>query len=178
MNFTFKKAGKDDIAALTQLIEEVWKVIEHSEWFAIYPEEVGEYMNDLLNRQKGTIWKAVDAVANQLAGMYIVTYPETDSDNLGYDIGLSGSELSRVAHMDTVAVHPLYRGHGLQQKLTSFVEKELFSAGFCYLMCTIHPDNSYSRHNMEACGYQVVKEVLKYGGLPRLVLLKTAARRE
>jgi len=77
--------------------------------------------------------------------------------------------------MDTIIVHPLYRGQGLQQKLTALAEQDLRSRGFRYFMCTIHPDNKYSKDNMEKQNYKVVKEALKYGGLPRLILLKKFA---
>lgn len=176
MKFTFRKAEKDDITALTQLTEEVWNAIEHKEWFALC--DISHYITDLFNTSKGTVWKAIDTPTNQIAGMFIVAYPGTDPDNLGYDIGLPASELLHVAHMDTVVVHPLYRGHGLQQQLTRFIEQELLSGGFRYFMCTIHPDNKYSKKNMEKCGYQVIKKAFKYGGLPRLILLKTASRQE
>lgn len=174
MEFIFKKATKDDLKALAQLINEVWETMEHKEWFAVYDPE--NYIDDLLNTGKGCIWKAIDPLTHKLASMYIVTYPGTDTDNLGYDIALSESELLQVVHMDTVVVHPHYRGHGLQRKLTLWVEQELLANGFRYFMCTVHPDNQYSKNNMEKCGYQVMKQVLKYGGLPRFILLKTEKR--
>lgn len=170
MEFIFKEATKDDIAALSQLIREVWEKLEHKEWFALYDDN--NYICDLLDTQKESAWKAIDATTGHMAGLYIVTYPGTGSDNLGYDIGLPESELSRVVHMDAIVVHPLYRGQGLQQKLTLFVEQELLNNGFRYFMCTIHPDNIYSKNNMEKCDYKVMKQVIKYGGLPRLILFK------
>lgn len=170
MEFTFEKATPNDIATLTQLVEEVWNTIEHKEWFALY--DINGYIREFVDTEKGCIWKAIDASTRRIAGIYIVTYPGTDTDNLGYDIGLSESQRLQVAHMDTVAVHPFYRGHGLQQRFTLLMERELLSGGFRYFMCTVHPDNIYSRNNMEKCGYKVMKTSIKYGGLPRLILLK------
>ena len=170
MEFTFEKATINDIAALTQLVEEVWNTIEHKEWFALY--DISDYIREFVDTEKGCIWKAIDTATRRIAGIYIVTYPGTDADNLGYDIGLSESQLLQVVHMDTVAVHPFYRGHGLQQTFTLLMERELLSGGFRYFMCTVHPDNIYSKSNMEKCGYKVMKTSLKYGGLPRLILLK------
>ncbi len=171
MEFIFNRATKEDTGALAQLMDEVRAALEHPEWFALYDFE--EYIQDILDTDKGRVWKAVDPDTRQIAAMYTVVYPGTDPDNLGRDIGLSAPELLRVAHMDAVVVHPLYRGYGLQQKLTMLVEQEVCAEGFRYLMCTVHPDNVYSRINMEKCGYRVVKEALKYGGLPRLIFLKT-----
>lgn len=176
MEFTFKKATKDDTTTLIRLVEEVRDTIEHKEWFALY--DVSNYINDLSDTPKGSIWKAIDPATQRIAALYIVTYPGTDPDNLGYDLGLSQPELLQVAHMDTVVVHPFYRGHHLQQKFTLFLEPRLLSDGFHYFICTIHPDNIYSKNNMEKCGYRVMKKTFKYGGLPRLILLKTTTNRE
>ena len=175
MEFIFEKATKDDITALTQLTEEVWNTMEHKEWFAL--NNVSQYIANFIDSEKGCVWKATDMGTRRIAGMYIVTYPGTDPENLGYDIDLSGAQLSQVAHMDTVVIHPLYRGQSLQRKLTLFLEQELLPGGFRYFMCTVHPDNKYSRNNMEKCGYQVMKTAFKYGGLLRLIFLKTATQR-
>lgn len=170
MKFIFKEATKNDIVALSQLIREVWENLEHKEWFALYDDN--NYIHELLESRKGSAWKAIDPTTGHMAGLYIITYPGTDPDNLGIDIGLPEPELSRVAHMDAIVVHPLYRGQGLQQQLTLFAEQELVDNGSRYFMCTIHPDNIYSKNNMERCGYKVMKQVVKYGGLPRLILFK------
>lgn len=170
MKFAFRKATKEDIPALSRTLLEVWESMEHQEWFARY--DTDQYITDLFNTRKGDIWLATDPASGQIAGIFIAIYPKSESENLGYDIGLSGQELSLVAHMDTIVVHPLYRGQGLQQKLTTLAEDDLRSQGFRYFVCTIHPDNKYSKANMEKLDYKVMKEVLKYGGLPRLILLK------
>ena len=151
-------------------MREVWEAMEQKEWFAQYDAE--KYITDLFNTRKGDVWQATDPITRQVAGIFIATYPGRGNENLGYDIGLSDPELSLVAHMDTIVVHPLYRGQGLQQKLTALAEQDLCSQGFRYFMCTVHPDNKYSKGNMEKQNYKVVKEALKYGGLPRLIFLK------
>ena len=47
---------------------------------------------------------------------------------------------------------------------------------FVYLMCTVHPENRFSRYNMESHGYQVKKIARCYGGLERCILLKERRR--
>ena len=83
-----------------------------------------KYITDLFNTRKGDVWQATDPITRQVAGIFIATYPGRGNENLGYDIGLSDPELSLVAHMDTIVVHPLYRGQGLQQKLTALAEQD------------------------------------------------------
>lgn len=144
--------------------------MEHREWFA--PEEDKDYIKSLLSTHTGIIWKAIESVSGQTAGLFIVVFPGKNSENLGYDIGLPETELCSVAHMDTVAVHPNFRGYGLQRLLISQAEEALSKTKYRYLLCTVHPENSFSRSNMEKLGYTYIKQALKYGGLPRCIYLK------
>ena len=82
------------------------------------------------------------------------------------------SELPLVAHMDSVAVLPGYRGHRLQRRLMEAAEKDLTESGFKFLMCTVHPDNRYSRNNVISRGYEPVMVKEKYGGIVREIFLK------
>ena len=173
MKFVFRKATKKDIPVLGRMMREVWEAMKQKEWFAQYDAE--KYITDLFNTRKGDVWQATDPITRQVAGIFIATYPGRGNENLGYDIGLPDPELSLVAHMDTIVVHPLYRGQGLQQKLTALAEQDLRSRGFRYFMCTIHPDNKYSKDNMEIQNYKVLKEDLRYRGLTRRILLKKFA---
>lgn len=108
MKFVFRKATKKDIPTLGRMMREVWEAMEQKEWFAQYDAE--KYITDLFNTRKGDVWQATDPITRQVAGIFIATYPGRGNENLGYDIGLSDPELSLVAHMDTIVVHPLYRG--------------------------------------------------------------------
>ena len=78
----------------------------------------------------------------------------------------------RVAHMDTAAVLPQYRGHQLQYRLMQAAEADLRALGFRYLMGTIHPDNIYSMNNGLKQGYRIIGEKIKHGGKRRAILMK------
>ena len=78
--------------------------------------------------------------------------------------------------MDSAVVGNAYRGNGLQGRMLDAAENFLNLEEYYYLMCTIHPDNQFSRHNMENHGYEVKKIALCYGGLPRCILLKNAKK--
>ena len=171
MEFQLTKAKAEEASLLTSLIREVWNGMEQQEWFA--PEEGENYIRQLIEQEKGVAWIATDTASEKIAGLFLIVYPRKDNpDNLGRDISLPEHELNLVAHMDTVVVPPSFRGYGLQRKLTAKAEEELRAAGYRYLLCTAHPDNCFSRINMEKAGYRCVKQVLKYGGLPRLILMK------
>ena len=66
--------------------------------------------------------------------------------------------------MDSIAILPKYRGHKLQYRLMQTAEGDLRAKGFKYLMCTVHPDNCYSRDNIVSQGYESVAVKEKYGG--------------
>ena len=118
-------------------------------------------------------YKAVDTETGETGGVLIVEIPHLiGGKNLGDYIGLSGDELKRVAHMDTAAVAPGYRGLKLQRRLMSMAEEELALQGYRYLMCTVHPDNIYSRGNVISLGSRPVWKGEKYGGTLREVMLK------
>lgn len=169
MEFEIEAVTADEELALMRRVREVWGQMEHREWFAVDGET---YMRDLLRARRGMVRVAVEREARALAGVLIVVWPGLDEENLGYDVGLSGEELLRVAHIDVAVVMPPYRGCGLQSRMTLLAEEELAAAGYRYLMSTVHPDNLPSCRNMERCGYRCVRQTTKYGGLPRRIYLK------
>ena len=73
--------------------------------------------------------------------------------------------------MDTVVVHPDYRGLGLQKRLMQTAETELSKAGQHILMCMVHPENRYSLNNVLSQGYTICTTVDMYGSI-RHVLRK------
>ena len=107
-----------------------------------------------------------------VAGILLTTFPGDSEENLGRDIGLPESELMLVAHMDSVAILPEYRGAGLQKRLMQHAEQELAEQGYRYFMCTVHPENRYSRQNIIKQGFKPVKTALKYGGYQREIFLR------
>ena len=109
---------------------------------------------------------------DQVVGFQIVRFPRTDPDNLGRDIGLSGSELDQVAHLESAAVIPAHWGEGLQREFLARAQDELSGQGFRYLMCTVYTRNVASLRNLEAAGYHVVTTKTKYGGYEPHIMLK------
>ena len=79
--------------------------------------------------------------------------------------------LGQVAVMDSAVVGSDYRGAGLQGRMLQAAEARIDKEKYYYLMCTIHPDNQFSRQNMESQGYEVKKITQCYGGLDRCILV-------
>lgn len=167
--FRIERAAAEDYQVFADIIRTAWKTMDHKEWFVADDEE---YTYRMLTTGKGRGYKAVDGKTGTVVGVFMAVVPGLDESNMGYDIGLSDEKLPLVAHMDTVAVLPGYRGHRLQKRLMEAAEADLRQAGFRYLMCTVHPDNRYSRSNVINQGYESMTVKEKYGGYKREIFLK------
>ena len=135
------------------------------EWFAIDPDEETREL-----AQAGDLQFWVADAEGRMAGVFSMIRPGLRTFNLGYELALTKQELERVIHMDTAAVHPDFRGYGLQRKLIRAAEPELQGK---ILLCTIHPDSCYSLQNMQKMGYHIEKRVARYSSI-RYILRKDA----
>lgn len=166
MPLEIRKGTIADIPAHIALLREVREAMTHKEWFFLdTPEEVHQMMADGIME----LWVAMDG--NRLAGVFDILTPGLADFNYGYDLGLSEEELLRVIHMDTAAVHPDYRGLGLQRKLIATAEAEIAGRGANILLCTVHPENRFSLNNVLKQGYAIQKQLPKYGSV-RYILRK------
>lgn len=169
MNFVMKRADIHNYKAMADVIQSVWLEINNKDWFVA---DDPEKLRLLLEEGNGLGYQAVEEESGALAGVFFVAFPGAGEENMGRDIGISEEELPKVAHMESVAILPEYRGHGLQYRLMLEGEEELKRRGYQYLMCTIHPDNQFSKNNAIRQGYEVMATKEKYGGFLRDILLK------
>lgn len=114
----------------------------------------------------------------KIVGFLIVKFPGLSEKNLGRALHMEDERLLKVAHMDSAAVLPEARGWGLQKKLIRLAEETLKGGPYTLLMATVHPENRFSLQNMLDNGYEIKTTMLKYGGLPRHVLLKEISHEE
>ena len=161
---TIRKGTQQDTESFIELMALVRQNMDHKEWlFLDSPDEVRDMMKD------GTmsLWLAVDG--EKIAGAFDVLYPRLEAYNYGYTIGLKTEELLQVVNMDTAVVHPDYRGLGLQTRLMRSAEEELAGMGKHILMCSVHPENLYSLHNVLSQGYTICKTVPMYGSVRHIL---------
>ena len=163
MNIEIRKIEIGEVDKYLGFLHEVKAMMEQEEWFFLDPDEE---VYEMMEQDAMGIWLAEDGA--RIAAVFCVVYPGMRSFNLGYDLNFGEEDLKRVVHMDTVAVHPDYRGQGLQHQMMLHAEKEL---GGRILMCTIHPDNCYSLNNVLKQGYTIEKKTEKYGSI-RYILRK------
>lgn len=166
MDIEIRKGNMEDIERFIRLIYDVRDSMPQKEWFYVDPaDEIREMMAN------GTmkLWVAMDG--DRLAGAFDIVIPGRNEINYGYDLGFSDEELLCVINMDTAAVHPDYRGLGLQKKLMQEAEKEIRGEGKRILLCTVHPENQFSLRNVLNQGYIIQLKKEKYGSV-RYVLRK------
>lgn len=166
IHFVIRRADESDVPEIMTIMNEAKNDMAHPEWFVADDEN---YMREHL-QGKGYVIVAESPIGG-IAGFFVVKYPE-DEENLGTYLEFDREQLAHVAVMDSAVVGSVYRGNGLQEQMLEAAESLLDKEKYYYLMCTIHPDNEFSRNNMESHGYKVKKIALCYGGLPRCILLK------
>lgn len=166
---TIKKAGTADTSTIFHIMTAARSLLPDDSW---YCTDSKEYIRDHIeNPESGIVFKAVED--GSIAAFFIIHYPGITSNSLGHYVNLEPEELKLVAHMDSLAVLPDYRGRHLQYRLMAHGEQYLKATPYRHLMGTVHPDNKYSLNNFLRLGYQIVTTTEKYGGLPRHVLYKS-----
>ncbi len=166
MDIVIRKGGMQDTEKVIQFLREIRAGMPNQEWFCLdEPEDVRKMMAD------GTmqLWVAEDA--DRLVAIFDIHIPGLSGFNYGYDLGFEESQLMRVVNLDTAAVHPDYRGLGLQRRMMQIVERSLAGEGEKILLCTIHPENRFSLENALKMGYAIQKKIPKYDSV-RYVLRK------
>lgn len=166
MGIVIRKGTLKDAQDYITLLQGVWRQMKNREWLYLDdPSEVLKMMEDGIMQ----LWVALDA--NRLAAAFDILIPGLDTFNYGYDLNFDEEALLRTVNMDTIVVHPDYRGLGLQRTLMLEAENWAIDQGYRTLICTVHPDNCYSLNNMLRLGYRIERKVPKYDSV-RYVLRK------
>ena len=166
MDLQFRRGTAEDAELFIQFLNNIKAEMPQKAWLYLDPPEV---VHSMIADGTMSFWLAMDGEA--VAGVFSVLYPGLRSDNYGYDLDFTDEELLQVVHMDTAAVHRNYRGFGLQKQMALMAETMLTGQGRRILLCTVHPDNSFSLNNMLQQGYEVQKCIGKYDS-ERLLLRK------
>lgn len=164
--FTFRKGTASDADMVIGFLNEIKSGMTNKEWLYLDPPDV---VREMLSEGTMELWMALDE--QRLAAVFTVLYPGLESFNYGYDLGFCREDLLRVIHMDTAAVHPSYRGFGLQRQMVAMAEQHLAGKGKRILLTTVHPGNRFSLNNMRNQGYVIQKRLDKYGS-ERFILRK------
>ena len=158
-----------DVQRIREIMEIVHDFLEDKAWYYIDGTTV-TWLHNHIDEEGFTL--VVENDDFEVVAFLVVRYPRSAPDNLGEYISDIFTETDAVAHMETVAVLPEYRGHQLQVKLLEQAELML-DGGIKYSMCTVHPQNFASLGSFTKCKYKIIHDVdNKYKDLPRCVMMK------
>ena len=121
-----------DLAALQSLVVSTLHEIE------IFMPHDEEYLSRIFQTELSVLGVLAE---EKLAVYSIIRYPGMGKDNLGRDLNLAEEDLKKLAHLQAIAVHPHFRGYGLQRKLAAAHLKVLERTGYEHICCTVSPKN-------------------------------------
>ena len=98
----------------------------------------------------------------ELVAYAVLGLPGAGDPNFGVDHGLTGVQLTQVAHLDGAGVDPRYRGHSLQQNLIRWRLDMARAAGRSIALSTVAPTNNASLDNATACGLSARALAVRY----------------
>ena len=130
-------------------------------------------LRDIFRLDRSVIGVMAD---NVLAAYSIIRLPGDAADNLGRDLNIPPEELCNVAHLQAIAVHPAYRGNGLQRRMERAHLGVIRDLGFKHVCSTISPQNPVSLCNTLECGFLVKGLRPKFEGWWRFILHRSFPR--
>ncbi len=157
-----------DVPAMLHLQENVCAQLPSSEWFA--PATREEFESFLEGTSQLIGYKTLDG---ELIALGIYGCYHTSAHNYGHDLGIPASSLHTVGQIECTIVAPSHRGFKLQQHLCIDLETYAHADHMALLTATVFPENNYSLDTFLACGFKVMCEKIKYGGMRRYVLAKS-----
>ena len=162
--FSFRIAMESDLDTVFSLMQQVVDLLPEPSLFI--PETRQSLKQHL--EQDGFILLAEE---DRLAGYLMVRFPGTAPDNLAADAVLSPEDAPYCAHMESVAVHPDFRGRGLQKQLLEQAELRLMGKA-PFALATVAPENHASLSSFLSRNYVVAATKVKYGGKLRHIVVK------
>ncbi len=168
----FRKAQAEDAPEIFRVMKDVHRELEDK---SLYVCDDFEFVKEHIEDHGFTLVAFNEA--EEIVGFLIVRYPMLMEDNLGRDLELPGEELTKVVHMESVAVLPDYRGQGLLLQMLQEAEALIDANDYTYYLTTVSPGNPASYKSFEKNGYRPVLEKKKYGGHIRKIYYKKCERK-
>jgi len=156
-----------DIAALQSLVVSALPEIE------IFISHDEDYLRQIFQTDFSVLGVRAE---EKLVAYSIIRYPGMGKDNLGRDLNLPDEDLKNLAHLQAIAVHPHFRGCGLQRELAAAHLQVLEDSGCEHICCTVSPKNPVSLKNLLSCGFRVRALNPKFAGWWRYILYKRVNR--
>lgn len=169
-SLTLRGCGEEDLDAVMTLQSAVCAALPDGDLFV--PSERED--NAALLLPPNFILGCFDGGTLAAYGSFAV--PGESSGNYGWDLGWPVEKLLSCGKVDSIVVLPAYRGLGLQRRLLGgILDRAARIPGISCLLATVSPKNSYSLHNVQAAGFEILMKKRKYGGKERFILCRTLA---
>lgn len=162
--FEMRFVRRNELDALFQMHHVILKYLAHPHQFR---PDSREFMAKHIDVRGRTVGVFVD---NELVAYAAISFPDGDSDNLGRDLPLPPEEFAHIADYDGSAVHPRFRGNGLQKKMTVMRHRYALAHDRYHILGTVSPLNAFSLSNFLNIGCLVKNIKTKYGGMTRLII--------
>ena len=138
------------------------------------PDLLQSFSYDFMKRHMGRQGVVLGVfVEEQLVAFRNLYFPDPrDTEwNLGLDLDLPEDELTRVANLQVVCVHPRFRGNSLALKMNRVSLGLLRERGTHHHVCaTVSPYNIWNIPVLLASGFRIAKLKNKYGGKIRYIV--------
>lgn len=138
------------------------------------PDLLQPFSYDFMKRHMGHQGFVLGVFAgHRLVAFRNLYYPDPWDEewNLGRDMALPEEELSKVANLQMVCVHPDFRGSNLGYTMNQITLKLLRQRKTHHHICaTVSPYNVWNLPILLSSGFQVVKLKNKYGGKLRYIV--------
>jgi ribosomal protein S18 acetylase RimI-like enzyme len=167
-NLTASMIFLDD-SYLSSIITLQEMIVEDLKGTNIFQSDSAEFLQRCLTthgRIIGTI------VKKKLIAYRVIYFPKHFDDNLGIDLSFPEKILSKVAHLETVVVHPDYRGNSLALKMNYQALNVMKTLKYHHACMTVSPKNFYNLKIVFQLGFLIKKLQIKYGDKLRYILHK------
>lgn len=118
----------------------------------IYKRDTKEFIEECL-KDEGLLLGVF--TEDKLISYRFVNFPGNEVRNFGKDLDLSNEELIKVAHFESVLVHPDYVGNRLQRITFELAENIVKEKGYYHICSLISPKNYYSLNNILRMGLNI-----------------------
>lgn len=163
MTFRVRRLGPADLGLLLDLQDRIHAGLPDKSTFQTSTPEFVSYCLADGGRCYGVGHK------KETVAYRIVYFPRDRDFNLAKDSALPTAEHDWVAHWDTIAVLPEWRGYGLARLMNSTALSELAGTPFRHLFATSSPRNPHGVRSLVDAGFRPIRLLVKFGGKLRFL---------
>jgi ribosomal protein S18 acetylase RimI-like enzyme len=166
VSYEMRFMDEGDLKDMMVLQEIIVKNLSDKEIFRTHPPE---YFKDHFKVDNSVIGISTD---DGLIAYNVLYFPGMHTDNFGTDIDLPSDELDKVVHLETVAVHPAFRGNSLQRRMEGVHLRIIQEMGYVHVCCMVSPKNRPSLQNIFSNGLAIKALKIKFGWRLRYIMHK------